>query len=81
MGIEIRARDDDGPIPRACIMTLSCDGDEHPMFAPTHMQYCTGSHMGDFSAAMADGWLERNNATGRHFLCPKCSNKKPHHPA
>lgn len=40
MGIEIRARDDDGPIPRACIMTLSCDGDEHPMFAPRHMNQC-----------------------------------------
>lgn len=76
MGISIKAGPYEGSAaPATIILTLQCDSAED-MFCRgfTSYQHEDG-FPGAHSAAMRDGWLERQSANGRLWLCPRCSGK------
>jgi hypothetical protein len=74
MGMSIAAHGT-GPYPRSVTVTLTCD-------AATDI-FCRGfeglsspdGFVGCHSAAIEQGWLERQARQGRIWLCPRCSGK------
>ncbi len=79
MGIIIRSAAVDRTEPRAfplpVAVDLECDAPSgffcRGFETFTHPEGFVGAH----AAAMAAGWLERQSAGGRQWVCPACSGK------
>lgn len=77
MGLAIYAVNPRGPIPLKTVLELRCDM-RHGLFPPPPAIFdcSTGGYAGAHAAAMAAGWLERQEAhVGRVWICPECSGK------
>lgn len=74
MGIKITTPEA-GDFPRPVTVTLECD-DGRMMFCRGFIQYIDPEgYKGCHTAAMREGWLERQAPSGRLWLCPECSGK------
>ena len=67
---------DSPAIPGLIALELECDA-QRGMFPCTVKQtFNEGHYLANIRKATAKGWLERQESSGRLFLCPACSGKK-----
>jgi hypothetical protein len=76
MGIIISAKEQFGGIQVGIVVELGCD-DMTAFFCRGFQRFeSTEGFVGCHTAAMAEGWLERQGSQGRIWVCPACSGKK-----
>jgi hypothetical protein len=77
MGIIIEAAGPNKHPPYDVRVTLKCDEPERSLLCNGSDSFTDGNgYIGCHAKAMDAGWLERQHAQGRLWICPSCSGKK-----